>query len=338
MSNVKTRPRPLLVVVPCGGLGNRLMAMLSARLLAEQLGCAFRVAWRGEAWLPLSCFALEDVLSDVEAERWEGPDPTPAFYVEHHAPGSEPEVESRLMSGETVVLKSFCFIKPTGMELAAFDEAIHQQFARLRPQPAVLNRVPEVPAPSIGLQVRRGDCWRSILYSPLALFCEAVDQCLRASPDLHLFLATDSIHVQQALRRRYGQRLHHQALRPEGDPRESARDALADMLALSRTRQIFTSGQSSFGYIAHLMTRVPNQPLHVAWMSSDWTGPRVIQWHDRYMHWNWGEQRWQRNSLRDPTMADRARACCMQAVNKVVCSGLYQLWPFHHGASGPIQR
>lgn len=319
----------LLLVIPCGGLGNRLMAMLSARILAEQLGCDFRVAWRGQAWLPLSFYSLRDVLEGVDAWLWEGPDPSPAMPVQHHVPGAAPEVEARLLAGETVVLESYCFIRPSGMDQASFSKAIHDQFARLRPRPEVLARVAAQPTAAIGLQVRRGDCWRSIVYSPLGLFCDVVDRALQAAPDLSIFLATDSVPVQRELRRRYGHRLHHQAWRPEGDPAEGARDALADMVALSRTQRLYTSGQSSFGYIAHLMTRVPYQSVHVPWMPQDWAGPWVIQWHDRYMQWDWSREIWHRRAMEKARGGDVIRAGFMVAVNRVICSPLYQHWPFH---------
>ena len=318
-----------LLVIPCGGLGNRLMAMLSARILAEQIGCDFRVAWRGQAWLPLSFYALSDVLEEVEPWLWEGPDPSPAFPMQHHVPGAAPEVEARLLAGETVMLESYCFIRPSGMDQAAFRKAIHEQFARLRPRPEVLARVAALPAAAIGLQVRRGDCWRSILYSPLGLFCNVVDRALQAAPDLSIFLATDSVPVQRALRRRYGDRLHHQSWRSEGDPGESARDALADMVALSCTQRLYTSGQSSFGYIAHLMTRVPYQSVHVPWMAKDWAGPWVIQWHDRHMQWDWSREIWQRRAVQNASRSDHLQAACIGIVNKLVCSPLYQHWPLH---------
>ena len=48
----------MLLVDPLGGLGNRLMALMSARILAEQVGCDIRTAWE---------FAPDHCASPIEA-------------------------------------------------------------------------------------------------------------------------------------------------------------------------------------------------------------------------------------------------------------------------------
>lgn len=327
-----------LLVIPCGGLGNRLMAMLSARLLAEQIGCGFHIVWRSQSWLPLSEYPLGDIFEDVDAALWTDPVPASAFCVDHHSAGPRPEVEARLRAGETVALTSYCFIKPSAVDRARFRSAIRDQFARLRPHPAVLARVEAPAPPAIGIQIRRGDNWRSILYSPLGLFFRIADRALREEPNLSIFLATDSDDVLRQMRRRYGARLRHHTARARIDPRECARDALADIIALSRANRLYTSGQSSFGFVAHLMTGVPAQVVHVPWMSRSWNGPWVVDWHDRYLEWDWATQRWRFRRPIPKALSDGLRAGWIRGISAFARSRAYQFSPLHRPALGELNN
>src|SRR5438045_2278452 len=105
----------MLVSIPCGGLGNRLMALMSAKLLAEYLECPFQIAWRPQAHLKSSNYPLSVLFDGIETVSLADYEPDSGFNYHHHVTGSVPEIEAKLRAGETVFLHSYCFIRPEGM-------------------------------------------------------------------------------------------------------------------------------------------------------------------------------------------------------------------------------
>jgi hypothetical protein len=323
----------MLVIIPCGGLTNRLMALMSAQVFAEHLGCPLQVVWRAQSYLNLSNYPSNYPISAL----FEGIDSVPlaeaepgwGFNHHHHSPGPAPEVEAKLRAGETVFLHSYCFIEPEGMDRAEFTEKIHRQFEGLKPLPEVRARVPELPADTIGIQVRRGDSWRATRYSPIALFFRVMDWHCDDQPNLHFFLATDSPRVRREMKRRYSRRILTLESQTSSPAWLKAQAALVDILALTRTSRIYTSAMSSFGFVAHLMSRRPHFCVSLPNVPVGWHDSRLDKLHDRLMEWNQQACVWQRRALSDTPVLTRIQAYVFFCLNRFVCSNFFQLWPYH---------
>jgi hypothetical protein len=324
----------MLIVIPCGGMGNRLMALVSARVLAEHLGCSLQVCWQPPVWLgdcPVSM-----LFPDIESLPL--PAPGSGFVHYHHREGPVPELEARLCAGEAVVLHSYCFIFPQGMPQGEFTDRLRRKFAQLRPHPEALARVPALPENVVGVHVRQKDHWRAQRYSPLALFLRVMNGLCERQPDVHFFLATDSGSTRAFLRRRYGARLTTLDPPRSGASVDLARAALVDMLALTRTRAIYHSYMSSFSYIAHLMSGRPHHPVCRPNAPAGWHDAATDLMHDRFVAWDTAAGQWRMRLERGGSWRHRAAAAGFMGWTQWVCSPAYQRWPFHRMrtlAAGP---
>ena len=110
---------------------------------------------------------------------------------------------------------------------------------------------------TIGLHIRRTDHQQAIDESPLELFTAVIDREAELHPNLRIYLATDDETTKTALFDRYSDRI---LTSPDVATRESTngiRDALVEMLTLSRTRHIYGSAGSTFSPIAACLGNVP---------------------------------------------------------------------------------
>ena len=314
----------MLVIDPRGGLGNRLMALTSARILAEEIGCDIRVAWEfvpSYFTSPISAL-FEDMVSVPLPAMERAAD----YRHFHHVPGPVPEVEARLRAGETVLMSSWCFIRPEGMAQRDFDERLHRQYASLKPLPSLVARVPALPEGTIGVHIRRCDNWRTTRYSPLALFFRVLDRHCRSEPATRFFLASDSPEVVSQVSDRYGQRI----LATTGTGEHGvagAQSALVDMLTLARTRLIYHGFMSSFAYTAHLISRRPIRCVSVPRLPAGWHDSPSDARHDRLMEWNQEARAWQKRARPDATFSTRLQAELVLLWTRVVCSDPFQHWP-----------
>jgi len=314
----------MLIVIPCGGLGNRLMAMVSARVVDEHAGCSFHVCWREQYWLPSSQFDITDIFEDVESICWRRPEPESAYRYAHHSPGPVSDVESRLRAGVPVCLESYCLIQPVGMEQEEFHDALRRQFVRLKPRPEVLARIPELPPGAIGVQIRRTDHWCATRYSPLHFFFKVMDRHRADSPDTSFYLATDDAAVKRVMKKRYGSRLQTAPTAPAATPAEAAQSALADMLTLSRTSIIYHSVMSSFGFVAHLWTRCQLRCVSTSGMPTHWQGSPADQQIGQLLEWSWDEMTWRLQAGAKASVRRRWKARLFLAWSYWVRSRIYQ--------------
>jgi hypothetical protein len=319
----------MLFIIPYGGLGNRLMAMMSARVLAEHLGCPLQLVWRMHLNLEKSNYPISALFQGIDSIHLAETEPRGGFNHHHHTPGPVPEVEAKLRAGETVYLHSYCFIRPVGMVPGEFTEKIHRQFEGLKPLPEVLKRIPALPDGTIGVHVRRGDNWRATRYSPLRLFFLIMDRDCDIQTDQHFFLATDSPSVKHEMRRRYGQRIVTLENQISHSAQDEAQSALVDILALTRTSKIYCSFMSSFGFAAHLISRRPYFCVSLSRVKRSWYDSPWNDLHDRLIVWDPVTSVWQQRRLPDASAVTRIQANALFYWNRFVCSNFYQMWPYH---------
>jgi hypothetical protein len=300
------------------------MALTSARILADEIGCGLRVVW--ESVPDQRSGPISDLFEDVTSVPLAEMERAATHRHSHHVPGPVPEVEARLRGGETVLMSSWCFIWPAGMAQHEFNERLHRQYASLKPLPSLLARVPALPEGTVGVHIRRGDHWRSTRYSPLALFFRVLDRHCRKEPAIRFFLASDSPEVVRQMRERYGQRILSPAATAESGI-TGAQSALVDVLTLARTRMIYHGFMSSFAYTAHLISRRPIRCVSVPRLPAGWHDSPSDKRHDRLMEWDADISAWQKRALPDARYATRLRAEILYRWTRFVCSDPFQRWP-----------
>lgn len=257
-----------LMLVPSGGLANRMRAIASAWHLCQRTGARLQMAWF-QGWGMHAAFSdlFEPLEGMREAGWWD--------YVVNDRPRRHnlwlPWVPQRLWYGSDSVIHE---LQVAGLRDGGFDFDAWLQdhrrymscydefgsfpdscYARLfRPNEAVQALIDAYQQHfsdyTIGLHIRRTDSVESIRKSPTHLFLEAARRELAAHEDLTIFLATDSEDVKREMRDALGDRIvtaDHEASR---DTVQGIREGLADMYALAHTRKIYGSAGSSFSVMA----------------------------------------------------------------------------------------
>lgn len=105
---------------------------------------------------------------------------------------------------------------------------------------------------TIGMHIRRTDCTEAVAKSPTSLFIEAGKREIEEHHDTRIFLATDDMTVKTELRSVFGDRL---ITSPPGEgvsrgDVKGIRDGLADLWTLAATNHIYGSAGSSFSQMA----------------------------------------------------------------------------------------
>ena len=103
---------------------------------------------------------------------------------------------------------------------------------------------------TIGVHIRRTDNNLSIRQSPLEVFIEKLDTELQHDPDASFFLATDDEEVKKHLRKRFPGRIFTGTQPADRNSVTGMTDAVIDLYALSRTRKIIGSYFSSYSQMA----------------------------------------------------------------------------------------
>ena len=325
----------MLIVIPTGGLGNRLMAMMSAKLFAEHIGCGFQVSWNAEPWLPYSNCPITGLFEGFESVPMPDINAPGISYVEHHIPGPRPELEERLKAGETIYMRSYCFIRPQGMAEPDFMAHIHREFGQLKPLPELIARVPQLPAGTIGVQIRGRDNWRATRYSPLSLFFKVMDRHCHEDAGATFYVSSDSPRVRRLVRKRYGSRIHRDLDQEEWDePGALTRRGLVKLLALSRTSRIYHSVLTSFSFISHLISRMPFICVGLKKRPAGFYDSAADKLHDQLLEWDVARMRWRKIDLAGAPMSRRLMAEWMLCRARFACSKAFQLWPLHQ--LGPL--
>lgn len=270
-----------LLLVPSGGLANRIRAMVSAYHLCRAVEARLTVVWF-QGWGMHAAFGdifepIGDDLLTVREARW-------SDYVVNDRPRRRnlwlPWLPQQLYYKRGVIHElQVAGLRDSGFDfedwlrghrryMSCYDEfgdyplSLYQRL--FRPNHAVCELADRYQARfrgeyTIGMHIRRTDNIDSIRQSPLELFVEAGQREQTAHPDLTIFLATDSEEVKQQMRQVFGNRIVTSDQEASRDSVAGIREGLADMWTLSRTRRIYGSAGSSFSVMASRMGGVPLQ-------------------------------------------------------------------------------
>jgi len=259
--------RGSLVLVPSGGLANRMRAMASAWQLCRRIDAGLQVVWF-QGWGMRAAFG--DLFEPLDFVREAGC----RDFVLHDRPRRHnlwlPWLPQRARYGRGVIHeRQVAALRDGGFDFGAwlcgqrrymscYDElepVAGGCYAHLfKPCPEVMTLVGaygrRLSGYVVGMHIRRTDNIESIRRSPIELFLRAGQRELSQHPDLTIFLATDSEEVKQQLHRVFGRRVvtsDHEASR---DSVAGLREGVADLWTLSRTTRIYGSAGSSFSVMA----------------------------------------------------------------------------------------
>ncbi|MBR2761843.1 MAG: hypothetical protein IKD66_11820 [Solobacterium sp.] len=263
-------------IYPCAGLGNRLLALLSAVYWHELSGNRMVVLWKQET----ACNAeMEDLFSldcaDTEIVRMREMTlrkPAEAlailklkayeFYLYRtaYALDNDPLLEvyhtegmegiRRLMEQPRLFLRSYSAF--------ADEEVIRKASSRLKISPKILEHAEENLGghdgrKTVGVHIRRTDNQRSIQQSPLSLFIDEMKRRKEEDPETVFYLATDDLNVRRELSQAGIDYITGQVRSLRRDDPSGIEDAFAEMITLSKCRMILGSYGSTFSYIASLI-------------------------------------------------------------------------------------
>lgn len=255
---------PLLELMPCAGLANKLRAIVSGICWAQDLGANLHILWRSEARLLIgqfyTYFDVQSLPSRVSVEEcitapntgWNDiPVMCNADEFQRHL---DQQMNRRLHR-----------IKSYSRFHTGDDERWLSVLRSLKPHPDFLVKRNQIfgpiAAPVVGVHIRRTDCKKSIQFSPSHLFWEAMAAC---SPDTVFYFATDDERERAEAIRRFGAHriIVGYKMILGRDTIEGGHQGMLDMYCLSTCSKILGSYWSSFSEMAAAWGNVPLETIY----------------------------------------------------------------------------
>lgn len=261
----------MLIIEPCAGLSNRILALATAYQLASENHQRIIVLWDIDNTVGTdirNLFALpEDIKiikttkqSKAEAPllwcksklvRWYFRRKSSAFFdcddIEKHIHGETIlDYKQFLVGKNCIYIKAFCELTPIRNK---------NIFSIFKASKEVLNRGRDVferiGSKTCGFHIRRTDHREAIKNSPVSLFIKEAEDLLRASEENEIFLATDDIELEKYMKKKFGTRVFsfEQKVFSRANS-QGMQDGLVDLLALSKCCIIYGSYGSTFSRMA----------------------------------------------------------------------------------------
>ncbi len=269
-----------MILEPCAGLGNRLLAMASAYEVCRSLNRELVIVWKREAGCNAKASDLfsfkgvkvveisengyrKDFFGTIKGNiikkkyRNKG---TVFFPCEKIDAYKQQEKFAELK--ELIATEPVCYIK----SYTNMCELTETSFTFLNPAltiekkgAAVFSAISEK---TVGVHIRRTDHADAIRNSPLELFYERMNREIKEN-DANFYITTDDFKVEKELRANFpAERLvFYEGKLIDRDSKAGIEDALIDMLALSRCNRIIGSYKSTFSLIPSIMSGIPLETM-----------------------------------------------------------------------------
>jgi len=260
-----------LLLVPSGGLANRMRSITSAWDLCKKIEANLQVVWfQGWGMHAAFCDLFEPIsaegLSLREAGFWD--------YVVNDRPRRHnlwlPWLPQQIYyRGGVINELQVSSLRDQGFDFESwlngrkrymscndeFGTFPNDLYARMfRPngvvQQFVRNYESSFSQYSIGMHIRRTDNIDSIRMSPTELFIDKGHNELALHPELTIFLATDSEEVKLQMQQEFGKHIVTSGHEASRDSIQGIQEGLADMWTLAKTQKIYGSAGSSFSQMA----------------------------------------------------------------------------------------
>lgn len=270
----------MMILEPCAGLGNRLLAMASAYEVCRSLNRELVIVWKREAGCNAKASDLfsfdgikvieisengyrKDFFGTIKGNRIKkkyrnkGTVFFPCEKIDEYKQQERFEELKKRIAAEPA-----CYIK----SYTNMCELTKASFAFLKPAAAIEKKGQAVfealSEKTVGVHIRRTDHADAIKNSPLELFYERMEHEI-AENDANFYITTDDLEVEKELRAKFpAERLvFYEGKLIDRDSKAGIEDALIDMLALSRCNRILGSYKSTFSLIPSIMGGIPLETM-----------------------------------------------------------------------------
>lgn len=268
-----------IYIVPDGGLGNRLRAIVSGIFLAREIDAVPIIVWHRDS---LCNVALDRIIQTDKLPARIITPPEPAYRALYEIPRRRNLMIPALLAPmkfslrfyDEVNLRPYCddcpalleLVKKTGGKSLFFSGQEFYDFPRelfreiICPTNEVISRAKEILAgrnPEFTVQIRRTDHLIAIERSPLDLFLNII----RQKGSLPFFLATDDQEVKRIVTSEFPDRVIINLSEANRGSSDGLIDAMAEIYIMSLTKRIYASADSSFPVIAAWLGSVPLTPV-----------------------------------------------------------------------------
>lgn len=268
-----------IYIVPDGGLGNRLRAIVSGIFLAREIDAVPIIVWHRDS---LCNVALDLIIQTDKLPARIITPPEHAYRALYEIPRRRNLMIPALLAPmkfslrfyDEVNLRPYCddcpalleLVKKTGGKSLFFSGQEFYDFPRelfreiICPTNEVISRATEILAgrnPEFTVQIRRTDHLIAIERSPLDLFLNII----RQKGSLPFFLATDDQEVKRIVTSEFPDRVIINLSEANRGSSDGLIDAMAEIYIMSLTRRIYASAGSSFPVIAAWLGSVPLTPV-----------------------------------------------------------------------------
>lgn len=253
-----------ITIVACGGLANRLRAILSTRALAIDLGVEWSVVWPlnwecrcrpDELFLENKDIKIQAVATLRHALSFETPRKRNLYisrlFQSRYAYRANiiDEVDTRAIAD---ALDTGDVLLWSGITYYPFSEQWYAEF--FRPTAAVERIVAHKCAHwrkrMIGVHIRRTDNAVAIAQSPLEAFIATMQTYIDRDSSVGFYLATDDEATRNTLRAQFGDRIYASPAKATRNTSTGIIEAWSEILALSRCERLLGSYWSSFSELA----------------------------------------------------------------------------------------
>ena len=266
----------MIILEPCAGLGNRLLAIASANKLCKELKQELVIIWKKEGGCNASAkdlFYFDDVKVIEISENGYRKELfatlkgnfikrkyrklanafVPCEKIdEKKACGQFDALKAEIADFPVVYIKSFTNMCEIGKKDFLF---IHPSANITNKGQKVFERINEN---TVGVHIRRTDHVEAIANSPLELFFDKM-QLEIEKRDANFYVTTDDRTVEKALRDHFPAEklIFYENKVIDRDSKEGIEDAMIDMLCLSKSCKILGSFNSTFSLIPSIMGGIP---------------------------------------------------------------------------------
>lgn len=263
----------MITVKPYGGLGNRIRVLYSVLGINQELGHEIKILWGCNP--TLNC-PFEELFVCPENSRIRNLEQ--GLYekvyrfslVKLHFSKLRPYIYDLVLTDDKILEirgNKGDFHALLKDQSSIYLESCHHFFKGskitdfLTIHPAIMNKARVIydrfEFPTYGIHIRRTDNDQSRKYSPPSSFKKLIRKKLREEEDAHFFLATDSKQVEEEFIDEFRDRI----LTSDKDildrnSKKGIKNALIDMICLSKTKKIYGSYFSSFSYISAMLSGI----------------------------------------------------------------------------------
>lgn len=282
-----TQKKPLIIVKPRSGLGNRMRAVSSFIYLKNLINAELQVIWQPDDGLNAE---FRDIFQENENFSLIKPNILYSLFVSRskllnskiaiirYSVKTYNELIKKILQLDVLLLndevtnlqyvKEICENKHrilimTGYQCLEYPEGV-RTFVPADHINLIINKiVAGFKKNMIGMHIRRTDHVVSMNKSPIYLFENKILEYIESKRDIGVFLATDDPEVETYFKDKYPEIIFTYEKTFGRDTKEGMLDAVVDLYLLSKTEKIYGSYWSSYSGIASLLGDIKLQSLHL---------------------------------------------------------------------------